>query len=153
MGLEVEELLRSRGVKYRLIELRGRAVGTEDVVKQAVGYVEASEVCKTVLLKGGSGRLYAALVLGNRRVSLSKVSEEVGEPVRLASREELAELGLEPGAVSPLTVDAELLVDEEVMVKGKANFSSGHPLYGLEMDPRDLAKLRRLRVAKLTVEG
>jgi len=153
LGLEVEELLRSRGVKYRLIELRGRAVGTEDVVKQAVGYVEASEVCKTVLLKGGSGRLYAALVLGNRRVSLSKVSEEVGEPVRLASREELAELGLEPGAVSPLTVDAELLVDEEVMVKGKANFSSGHPLYGLEMDPRDLAKLRRLRVAKLTVEG
>jgi len=77
LRLEVEELLRSRGVKYSLIELRGRAVRSEDMIKQVVGYVEASEARKTVSLKGGSGKLYAALVLGGRRVQLSKVSEEV----------------------------------------------------------------------------
>jgi len=153
MKTSVEELLERLGVRYRVIELRGRALRVEDVMKLALSEVEASEVCKTVMLKGRSGKLYAVMLLGGKRVSLSRVAEEVGEEVRLLSKREMEEVGLEPGAVCPLTVKAELLVDEEVLSKEKVNFSSGHPLRGIEVRTSDLARTRPFKVAKLAVEG
>ncbi len=38
-----------------------------------------------------------------------------------------------------------LLVDRRVMAKERINFGSGHHLYGLEIDPRDLERLVEYR--------
>ncbi|KYH38964.1 MAG: hypothetical protein AYL30_002120 [Candidatus Hecatellales archaeon B24] len=136
-----EEELKRKGVRYRLIKLRTRTVSSRDVARHAEGEVKEDEVCKTVILKGDRGNLYAVLTLGYRKVNLNLVGRLVGQKVRLASLEELEDEGLKPGAVCPLTVNAQLIVDEEVFSKEKVNFSSGSEYHGVEIKPQDLYKL------------
>lgn len=147
---KVRQMLSASGVEYRFIRLKKRAVSVNEVVKYAEDEVKEDEICKTVLLRGASGRLYAVMLLGMRKVDLAKVAQIVKEKVSLASLSELEKLGLEPGAICPLTIDVELLVDEEVFTRQKVNFSSGDPHYGLEVSPKDLEKLVEFRRARLS---
>jgi prolyl-tRNA editing enzyme YbaK/EbsC (Cys-tRNA(Pro) deacylase) len=103
--------------------------------------VKEDQVCKTILLRDGKGSLYAVLTLGYRRVNLDRIEQLTGKEVRLLSLNELKERGLKPGTVCPLTVKAHLIVDEEVFLKERVNFSSGDEYYGVEIRPQDLYKL------------
>lgn len=138
---QLEERLKRKKVKYRLIKLRKRAVSSREVAKYAEDDVKEDQVCKTVVLRDEKGSLYAVLTLGYRRVHLDKVRKLAGQDVKLLSLKELEKRGLKPGAVCPLTVKAQLIVDEEAFFKEKVNFSSGDEYYGVEIDPKDLYKL------------
>ncbi|RLF15842.1 MAG: hypothetical protein DRJ97_02715 [Thermoprotei archaeon] len=152
--LKVEELLMSKGVPYRLIKLRRRALSVDDVVRYAEEEVNEDEVCKTVVLKGEtSGKVYAVLLPGRLKVDLEAVSYFVGEEVKVAPIKELKRLGGEPGALCPLTIDAELLVDDEVFKRRRINFSSGDPHYGLEVSPADLAKLISFKHGRFSLKS
>ena len=148
--LPVEGLLRDRGVPYRLIRLKGRALSVDDVVRLSEEEVDERYVCKTVVLRGRSGRLIAVLVRGRDRVDLEAVSRVVGEEVELAPIGEMKRKSGEPGAICPLTVNVELLVDEEVLRLERMNVSSGDPHYGLELDPKHLSRLLSFKVGQFS---
>lgn len=62
-----------------------------------------SQIVKTLLLKTASGFI-VALVRGDRRVDLAKASQVLGTRVELARPHEVRSvLGVEPGAVTPLS--------------------------------------------------
>jgi prolyl-tRNA editing enzyme YbaK/EbsC (Cys-tRNA(Pro) deacylase) len=66
--------------------------------------------------------------------------------VKIAAFEEVkATTGVEPGAVCPILLRVQLLVDRRVLAKERINFGSGHHSYGLEIDPRDLDKIVEYR--------
>ena len=70
--------------------------------------------------------------------------------VRIATFDEVkAATGVEPGAVCPILLKAPLLVDRRVLAKDRINFGSGHHLYGLEIDPRDLERVVEYRLADI----
>ena len=146
--LESVNVLRRKGVGFRLIELSHRAVSVEDVVRYSVSEIAVDEICKTILLKSPDGETHAALILGGDRVDLKKARSSIGAKVRIASSEEVkAATGVEPGAVCPILLKGTLLVDRDVMAKEMINFGSGHHLYGLEIDPNDLKRLVHYRIA------
>lgn len=145
--LESVEALRRKGIGFRLIELSDRAVSVEDVVRYSLSEIAVDEICKTILMKSPDGRTHAALLLGGDRVDLNKVGGVIGGKARIASSEEVkATTGVEPGAVCPIMLKAPLLVDRRVLAKERINFGSGHHLYGLEIDPRDLVKIVEYRL-------
>jgi prolyl-tRNA editing enzyme YbaK/EbsC (Cys-tRNA(Pro) deacylase) len=149
-GLDSVRALRDKGVAFRLIELSQRAVSVEDVVRYSVSEIAVDEICKTILLKDPDGEMHAALLPGSRRVDLKKVRGVVGVSVRIATFEEVkAATGVEPGAVCPILLKAPLLVDRRVLAKDRINFGSGHHLYGLEIDPRDLERVVEYRLADI----
>jgi prolyl-tRNA editing enzyme YbaK/EbsC (Cys-tRNA(Pro) deacylase) len=149
-GLDSVRALRDKGVAFRLIELSQRAVSVEDVVRYSVSEIAVDEICKTILLKAPDGEMHAALLPGSRRVDLKKVRGVVGVSVRIATFEEVkAATGVEPGAVCPILLKAPLLVDRRVLAKDRINFGSGHHLYGLEIDPRDLERVVEYRLADI----
>ena len=149
-GLDSVRALRDKGVAFRLIELSQRAVSVEDVVRYSVSEIAVDEICKTILLKDPDGEMHAALLPGSRRVDLKKVRGVVGVSVRIATFDEVkAATGVEPGAVCPILLKAPLLVDRRVLAKDRINFGSGHHLYGLEIDPRDLERVVEYRLADI----
>jgi prolyl-tRNA editing enzyme YbaK/EbsC (Cys-tRNA(Pro) deacylase) len=138
--MDVESLLKSKGVAYRRIELSDRAISVQDVVNMAKGELNADEICKTIILKGA--KFYAFLLKGNERINFTKVKELVQEKVRMATFEEVKEItGVEPGAVCPLLLSIPVFVDEEVLRMEKINFGSGDHLFGIELSTRDLARV------------
>ena len=149
--LDSVKALRGKGVDFRLIELIQRAVSVEDVVRYSVLEIAVDEICKTILLKGQAGEDYAVLLLGGHRIDFGKIREVIGGRARIANPREVKETtGVEPGAVCPILLDIPVLVDHRVLEKEKINFGSGHHLYGLEIDPRDLEKIVEYRVADIT---
>ncbi len=148
--LDSVKALRVKGVDFRLIELSQRAVSVEDVVRYSVSKIAVDEICKTILLKGSDGELHAALLLGSHRVDFAKVRSVIGVSVRIATFEEVkAATGVEPGAVCPILLNAPLLVDRRVLAKEKVNFGSGHYLYGLEIDLKDLERVVEYRLVDI----
>jgi prolyl-tRNA editing enzyme YbaK/EbsC (Cys-tRNA(Pro) deacylase) len=140
--LDSVKALRVKGVDFRLIELSHRAVSVDDVVRYSLSEIAVDEICKTILLNGSDGGTHAALLLGSHRVDFKKVRDLIGVSVRIATFEEVkVATGVEPGAVCPILLSVPLLVDSRVLAKEKINFGSGHHLYGLEIDPKDLEKV------------
>ena len=148
--LDSARALRRKGVDFRLIELSQRAVSVEDVVRYSVSEIAVDEICKTILLKGSDGEMYATFLLGSHRVDLTKVRDIIGVRARVAKLEEVkAATGIDPGAVCPILLKDPLLVDYRVLGKDRINFGSGHHLYGLEIDSRDLERLVEYRLVDI----
>ncbi len=146
MGPAAARLLDEKGVEYRLIELSGRAVTVEDVVRHAKDGVDPDEICKTIILKEGRGLLHAVFLRGRDRIDFRKLRGVMGK-ARVAAPDEVEEAaGVKPGAVCPLTLDIPLYVDERVFMNEKINFGSGDHLYGIEMSPKDLAMVMDFEV-------
>jgi prolyl-tRNA editing enzyme YbaK/EbsC (Cys-tRNA(Pro) deacylase) len=142
MELQVETILKERGIGYRLIKLSQNAYTVDDVVKYSGGSVRPEEICKTIILRGKkSGKMAAILLRGKDKISFPKVKKILGEEIGVADGEQVKEAaGVEPGAVCPFLVNVRLLVDAGVMDSERINCGSGHHLYGLEFKAEDLAK-------------
>ncbi len=146
MELESTRLLEEKGVDYRLIELTDRAVTVEDVVRYAKDAIDPDEICKTIVLKGRDGRMHAVFLRGRDRVDFGKLRGLVGKASVAAPDEVEEATGVKPGAVCPLTLDIPIYVDERVFGMERINFGSGNHLYGIELSPRDLAKVMEFKV-------
>ena len=147
MKLRSAEILDNLGIEYRLMELEERALSIEDVIKYSKAEINVDEICKTMILKDREKGRYAVLLLGGDRVDYGKASEAIGEKVSIASFAEVKEaVGVDPGAVCPLTLGMDLLVDHKVLDRERINFGSGDHLYGLEIRTRDLEKVVGFRV-------
>ncbi len=148
--LDSARALQRKGVEFRLIELSQRAVSVEDVVRYSVSEIAVDEICKTILLKDSAGERHAVFLLGSQRIDFGKVKGVIGRSAKIATFEEVkATTGVEPGAICPILLKDPLLVDHIVLTKEKINFGSGHHLYGLEIDPRDLERLVEYRLVDI----
>lgn len=139
---KIIERLKEREIEFDLIQLKGRAMTVEDVVRFSDGKLNPKEICKTLILKSLENNSYAVFTLGNDRVDFEKVRKRFdSSKLRLATPDEIKEeTGLEIGAVCPLFLDLPMLIDRRVFSRKKVNFGSGDHLFGIEMNPRDILK-------------
>ena len=141
------EILESKGIDYRLIELENKALSIKDVIKFSKEKINENEICKTMILKDKYGGRYAFFLLGSDKVDLKKASEIIGKKLNIASFQDVKEtVGVDPGAVCPILLKIDLYVDKKVMNLGKINFGSGNHLFGLEIRTSDLEKVVDYRV-------
>ena len=151
MRLRVQDILESRNVSYRLIELERRAVTVEDVIEYSKEDIDPDEICKTILVKV-KGVYYALFLRGMDKIDFKKLRSIIGK-ARIASRKEVLEITrFEPGAVCPLLLDLPVIVDEKVLNIDKLNFGSGNHLYGIEINAYNLAFVLDYSKADFTME-
>ena len=138
--LESVRILEEKGVDYRLIELKDRAISVSDVIRYSKERVRPEEICKTIILRDGEGARHAVFLPGDRRIDFEKARAIIGGKVSIASYDEVKDAtGVEPGAVCPLLLRIPLFVDEGVLSRERINFGSGDHLYGIEIRSQDLA--------------
>ena len=149
MGLQVEGILKEAGVEYRVMELTDRAVSVDDVIRFSKEGINPGEICKTIIVKSKAG-LTALFLRGSDRVSFKKLRMVAGK-ARIASSEDVREItGVMPGAVCPLLVPVQVIVDWKLLALDRINFGSGDHLYGVEMRSADLYRVLDFTVADIS---
>ncbi len=141
MELEVERVLKEKKIPYQLLRSSHKIVSYEDAKKEP----GAEDECKTVIVRGKSGKYYAFFLRGMMRVDFSKAASAVGEKVSMISAEELKKAtGKEPGEVCPFLLgDIPFFVDERVFSRASLQFGSGNAFIGLVISSKDLEKVAR----------
>lgn len=148
--LESAKFLDQKGINYKLIKLKDRAISVEDVIRYADGNINPDEICKTIILKDKKDNRYAMFLLGKQKIDFSKVKEIISGKVSIVSYDEVKKAtGMEPGAVCPVLLRIPIFVDKRVFDKEKINFGSGNHLYGLEVAAKDLEKAINFKVVDI----
>jgi prolyl-tRNA editing enzyme YbaK/EbsC (Cys-tRNA(Pro) deacylase) len=141
MHLDSAEILREKGIPYRIIELSEKAISVEDVIEYSKSIINPEEICKTIIVKDKKGDKYGIFLRGSDIIDFKKLKKILGK-ASIASLEEVKEsTGVEPGSVCPLTLNTLIIIDERVFSLKKINFGSGNHLYGLELKTSELEKI------------
>ena len=149
----VTDILDAHGIAYRLLP-HSKPVFTVAAAARQRGVVE-QEMVKSILLRDKEGHYVMACVRGVDRVDPRAVQANLGSGwgrLHFASGEEIqAVTGCIQGAVSPLGLleDLPLLFDSALASLPRVNISSGDPMAGLELDPKDLIRVARARLAPI----
>ncbi len=154
--LAIETILQNSGINYRLIKLAENAFTVEDVMKHSDGSLKAEEVCKTIILHGKkSDKSIAIFLKGEDKIDFKAAKILFGEEMSIATPEQVMKAAeVEPGAVCPFILSVPLYVDERVTKLTQVNCGSGHHLFGLEFQFKDLEKIKPykiVQIAKTTV--
>jgi len=125
-----------------LTKLSGKVVSHVDVLK----YDKESDPeddCKTIIVKDKKRNYYALAVRGMMRIDFSKAKEAIGKKISILDQKELKKItGKDPGSVCLLLLkNMKIFVDKRILEREKMHFSSGHPLYGLGINTKDLDKV------------
>jgi prolyl-tRNA editing enzyme YbaK/EbsC (Cys-tRNA(Pro) deacylase) len=149
----VTDILDAHGIAYRLLP-HSEPVFTVAAAARQRGVIE-QEMVKSILLRDKEGHYVMACVRGVDRVDPRAVQANLRpgwSRLYFASREEiLAVTGCVQGAVSPLGLPESLpvLFDTTLASLPRVNISSGDPMAGLELDPKDLIRVTRARLAPI----
>jgi len=151
MRLRVQDILESKNVSYRIIELVRRAITVEDVIEYSKDDIDPDEICKTIIVKV-KGVYYALFLRGKDKIDFKKLRSIIGKAT-IATRKEVLEItGLEPGTICPLLLDLPVIVDERALKIDKLNFGSGNHLYGIEINTNDIDLVLDYRKADFAEE-
>lgn len=135
------DILKEKGIEYRLIELSDQSISFKDVIKNSD--LNPDEICKTIIVEGE--KRYAVFLKGDQKIDFAKLKEVIGKCNIISFKDLKKDYG-EPGTICPITVGLPLLVDKRVLETEKINFGSGDLLYGLEMNTKDLEKVVEYKV-------
>jgi prolyl-tRNA editing enzyme YbaK/EbsC (Cys-tRNA(Pro) deacylase) len=144
--------LDGKGVSYRVIRLRKRAVTVSDVIDYSLEAIDPSEICKTVIVKAKDGGYFGILLLGRDHIDFKKLREFLGMKARLANPRGIEEVfRSDIGTICPILLEIPILLDERVLDMGRINFGSGKPLYGIEIATKDLEKIINYLVLNIAI--
>lgn len=160
MQTRITVLLERHGVSYRLLP-HSEPIFTVEAAAAQRGVV-ADEMVKSILLreKSGANRFVMACVLGHQPLDAKAVRRFLGDDawrrLTFASTAEITIVtGCVQGAVAPLCLpeDVPVVFDSSIAGCRMVNISSGDPLAGIELHPRDLIRLAAARLAPIAATG
>jgi len=154
---KITDILDAHGIAYRVLPHSEPVFTVETAVGQR-GVIK-EEMVKAILLRDKDGRYVMACVTGNARLDPKAVRAHLPKGWRrlhFATAEEiLAVTGCVQGAVTPLGLPADIPVifDKAIAHCEKVSISSGDPMAGLELDPKDLMRVAGGQLAPIAEAG
>ena len=146
----VIEWIRKHGIKWRIIKASGRTTTVDDAAR-FLG-VDKSKIVKTLIVVAGDN-VYAVVIPGDKRLDMRKFASITGVRARLAKPEEVVEkTGYTVGGVPPIALpnNVKLIIDESLLKHDKVYGGGGEDGVLLEFNPKELIKLTKPLVTKLT---
>lgn len=137
---KVIEKLNEKNLWYNIVKSERSLVSSKDVER----FTDvSSQVFKTIVMRDGDGKFFAAFLPGSSKVDLKKVEKTFGCcNLRLARAKELKEnLNFAPGEVCPLLLNIPLVIDNSLSKYEKVLFGSGDVKYVIEMKIQDFLKI------------
>ncbi len=150
---KITELLDAHKITYRVLPHNEPVFTVEAAAKQR-GVVK-EEMVKAILLRDKDGRYVMACVAGNARLDPKAVRAHLPKGWKrlhfATAKEILAVTGCVQGAVTPLGLpdDVPVIFDEAIALCEKVSISSGDPMAGLELDPKDLMRAAGAQLAPI----
>lgn len=154
---KITRILDDNGISYRVLP-HGKPVYTVDEAAEQRG-VEKREMVKCILLRDKDAHYVMACVPGDVEVDPKAVRKLVPETWRrlfFARGNEISDVtGCPQGAVAPIGLPegVPLILDPLILRSARVNISSGDPLAGIELDPKDLVKVCNAEIAAISRSG
>ena len=151
---KVMRMLDERQIVYRVLPHR-EAVFTVEAAAEQRG-VPQEEMVKSILLRDKDRHYVLACVTGEARVDPKAVRAHVPQEwkrLSFATAQEIqAVTGCVLGAIAPIGLpdNVPVIFDVKIARCEKVNISSGDPMAGLELDPRDLIRVSNAQLAPIT---
>ena len=151
---KVMRMLDERQIVYRVLPHR-EAVFTVEAAAEQRG-VPQEEMVKSILLRDKDRHYVMACVTGEARVDPKAVRAHVPQEwkrLSFATAQEIqAVTGCVLGAIAPIGLpdNVPVIFDVKIARCEKVNISSGDPMAGLELDPRDLIRVSNAQLAPIT---
>ncbi|MCS6784652.1 MAG: YbaK/EbsC family protein [Candidatus Caldarchaeum sp.] len=129
MAVSLKRFIESRKIDAEFVELLPEQAKTSESAAAAVN-TSVNQIAKSIVLRGS--KTYVVVLAGDKRIDLKKFSRVVGEPVRLASPDEVLEsTGFNVGCVPPFGhlrklktfIDVSLLRNDVVYASGGTDSS------------------------------
>jgi len=142
-ALRTSQLLRDAGIDTQVVEFEQPTRTSADAAA-AIG-CSVAEIAKSIVFRGAnSGQAVVVVASGDNRVSESKVSEKVGEPLARADGDFVrAATGYAIGGVPPLgySQPVKLLLDQDLKRFEKIWAAGGTPFSVFPLQPDQLRRL------------
>jgi len=151
MSEAVKNYLDKAGVDYRIHVADGPTMTAHDAATRL--RVPLETIIKSIVFTTQDGSPMVAIVTGDKRVDIGKLSAIAGAKVRIATAEAAKTFtGFEVGSMPPLGHRNRIatVIDRKVMSFGKVYGGAGTPDALIEIDPRDIARLTGAKVADVT---
>lgn len=140
---EILRLLVAEGFDYEVLE--HKAVKTSEEAARERG-TKQGDAPKAMILKTQSGGFVMVCVPADRDIAIERVERVVGEPVRMAPPEEVAEkFGISVGAIPPIgsLFSIPTYFDKELWKKDTVVFNAGRRDRSIRMKAQDLLVIAR----------
>jgi len=142
-ALRTSQLLRDAGIDTQVVEFEQPTRTSADAAA-AIG-CSVAEIAKSIVFRGAnSGQAVVVVASGGNRVSESKVSEKVGEPLARADGDFVrAATGYAIGGVPPLgySQPVKLVLDQDLKRFEKVWAAGGTPFSVFPLQPDQLRRL------------
>lgn len=147
----VQNALASLGFAMKVTELPHSTRSASEAA-QAVG-CQLGQIAKSLVFNGvSSEKVILVIVSGANRVDVTRLSAEVGEPVRISTAENVRRwTGFTIGGVPPVGHLAPLttFIDEDLLEYSEVWAAAGTPNAVFRLEPADLVKMTAGRVIKI----
>ncbi len=153
----VREYFQSRAIGVQVQELPG-STRTAQLAAEAVGS-QLGQIVKSLILIDDQDRTVLALVAGDRRADLNRISQVTGaQKVRIANAEEVrARTGYAIGGVPPVAHQpgalAETMMDRSLLRFEKIWAAAGAPNAVFPLETARLVELTGAQVAEITEDS
>ncbi|MEM2904552.1 MAG: YbaK/EbsC family protein [Candidatus Bathyarchaeia archaeon] len=144
---KTKSLIERGGIEAQLIE--HKEWGKDSRVVSAALKVPLSHVLKAVVCFSSNDPVLA-LICGDDRLDLARLSSVTHATVRLAKTKEVEKLGFSIGGVPAIGSGLKTYLDRKVLERSYVVGSAGSPYLGVKLKPSDLARLNDATVADLS---
>jgi Cys-tRNA(Pro) deacylase len=151
---KITEILDAYNITYRILPHSEPVFTVESAAKQRGVVME--EMVKSILLRDKGQKYVMACITGDARLNPKAVRACLNEGWRrlqFASSDEILKVtGCVQGAVAPLGLPSNLPVffDHSIAQCTKVSISSGDPMAGIELDPLDLIRVAKAKLANIS---
>lgn len=138
MNPKLAEKLKNSDLDYKLYRHSRNTSSCEDsAIERAV---ELYQTLKCMLAKNAQSEIVALLLRGDHKLKIKRVRNLLNQAVNLLTDQEIIDLDLSKGAISPLLLpsNCQIIVDEAVLATNWITFSAGQHDLGIGMLSKDL---------------
>ena len=149
---DLESFLKEHGIDAEIVKLDSK-VRTVKQAAKALG-IGPEFIIKTIMFVDAEGEPLLAIVPGNRRVDLNKLSKLAGSEVRLAKPAEVeSHSGYPAGGLPPIghKKPIKTYIDPEVLEERKVYGGGGSDQSLLRINPEDIKRVQNAEVAPITM--
>jgi Cys-tRNA(Pro)/Cys-tRNA(Cys) deacylase len=155
MKTRAAQALDKLGIPYEIREFQEEELGADEVAEKL--HIPLAQVFKTLVVRGDRTGVILACLPGTMTLSLKALARESGNrKVEMVEKDEIHRLtGYIRGGVSPLggKKDYPVYLDETALAQPTVSVSAGMRGMQLFIQPQDLARVTRAKVAAIGLAG
>lgn len=149
MKNKIEKVLKDANIKFEFVSLSVDLAPDVESHMKFHGY-PMRYAMPNIVFKTEKGFVVVQRC-GDTKLDSKKIKKVLGvHDLRVASKEELENLGLEPGIVPPTGFDAKFLMDKNVLENELVFTGTGDKLYTIKLTPKDLQEINNPIIGDFT---